>query len=53
MDWLFGAVLAGFLLRGLCRGLLAESLVSFGLLAPAGRGAVQLVLPILLWMRTP
>lgn len=35
IDWLFGAVLAGFLVRGLCRGLLVESLAFFGLLASA------------------
>lgn len=33
IDWLFGAVLAGFAVRGLCRGLLLESLAFFGLLA--------------------
>ncbi|MBI4391374.1 MAG: CvpA family protein [candidate division NC10 bacterium] len=35
IDWLFGVVLAGFLFRGLCRGLLVESLSFFGLLASA------------------
>lgn len=35
IDWLFGVILAGFLLRGLCRGLLVESLAFFGLLASA------------------
>jgi hypothetical protein len=47
IDWLFGAVLAGLLLCGVCRGLLVESLAFFGLLAPTGRGARQPAQPIL------
>lgn len=35
IDWLFGAVLAGFTARGVCRGLLVESLAFSGLLASA------------------
>ena len=35
IDCLLGAVLAGFLVRGLCRGLLVESLAFFGLPARA------------------
>ena len=35
IHWLFGVVLAGFPVRGACRGLLVESLAFFGLLASA------------------
>ncbi len=35
IDWLFGAVLAGLTARGVCRGLLVESLAFSGLLASA------------------